>query len=170
MFMHGGFAHIFFNMFSLFMFGTLVERTIGSKKFLYLYFISGLGAVALHFGVMWAEIGILNHQISLGSASALQTYAQLKSTPVVGASGAIYGLLISYALLYPDNRLTLIFPPITMKAKTWVIIFAVIELFSGISGWADGVAHFAHLGGMLFAWVLIRYWRKKGVLFMDYRG
>ena len=170
MFMHGGFAHIFFNMFSLFMFGTLVERTIGSKKFLYLYFISGLGAVALHFGVMWAEIGILNHQISLGSASALQTYAQLKSTPVVGASGAIYGLLISYALLYPDNRLTLIFPPITMKAKTWVIIFAVTELFSGISGWADGVAHFAHLGGMLFAWVLIRYWRKKGVLFMDYRG
>ena len=170
MFMHGGFAHIFFNMFSLYMFGTLVERTIGSKKFLYLYFISGLGAVALHFGAMWAEIGILNHQIAQGSSSALQTYAQLGRTPVVGASGAIYGLLISYALLYPENRLTLIFPPISMKARTWVIIFAVIELFSGITGWADGVAHFAHLGGMLFGWALIRYWRKKGVLFLDYRG
>ena len=118
----------------------------------------------------WAEIGILEHQIADGSSAALQTYAQLKRTPIVGASGAIYGLLISYALLYPDNRLTLIFPPITMKARTWVIIFAVIELFSGITGWADGVAHFAHLGGMLFGWALIRYWRKKGVLFLDYRG
>ena len=170
MFMHGGFAHIFFNMFSLYMFGTLVERTIGSKKFLSLYFICGLGAVALHFGAMWAEIGILEHQIANGSSTALQTYASIKSIPVVGASGAIYGLLISYALLYPENRLTLIFPPITMKARTWVIIFAVIELFAGIRGLADGVAHFAHLGGMLLGWMMIRYWKKRGTLFFDYRG
>ena len=89
---------------------------------------------------------------------------------MVGASGAIYGLLISYALLYPESRLTLIFPPITMKARTWVIIFAVIELFAGIRGLADGVAHFAHLGGMLLGWMMIRYWKKRGTLFFDYRG
>ncbi|MGM9753327.1 MAG: rhomboid family intramembrane serine protease [Candidatus Cryptobacteroides sp.] len=170
MFLHGSFFHIFFNMFALFTFGTVVERTIGTRKFLILYFVAGLGAVALHFGAMNLELGILRAQMAKGAAGALQTYAQLKITPTVGASGAIYGLLLSYALLYPQNKLTLIFPPITMSAKVWVIVFAVIELFVGISGWSDGVAHFAHLGGMLFAWLLILWWKKKHTLFDDYIG
>ncbi len=92
-------------------------------------------------------------------------------TPTLGASGAIYGLLITYAMLFPDARLSLIFLPFTsMSSKTWIIIFAVIELVTGITGTIDGIAHFAHLGGMLFGWLLIRYWRKKGTLFNDYYG
>lgn len=168
MFMHGGFWHILFNMWALYMFGSAVERTIGSKKMLYLYFVAGLGAVALHFGTMYLEELYFLGQLEDGVASAGQKYALLKNTPTVGASGAIYGLLISYALLYPKSRLTLIFPPISMSAKTWVIIFAVIELFTGIKGVTDGVAHFAHLGGMLFGWMMISYWKKKGTLYSDY--
>ena len=168
MFMHGGWAHIFFNMWALIMFGSAVEQTIGSKKMLWLYFVAGLGAVALHFGVMHLECNILENQIMSGVAGAAESYARLKATPTVGASGAIYGLLMSYALLYPQRRLTLIFPPISMKAMTWIIVFAVIELFLGVKGVADGVAHFAHLGGMLFGWLMIRYWRKKGTLFNEY--
>ena len=163
MFMHGGWAHIFFNMWALIMFGSAVEQTIGI-----LYLVAGLGAVALHFGTMYLECIYFENQMEAGVLSAAQSYAALKLTPTVGASGAIYGLLMSYALLYPQNRLTLIFPPISMKAMTWVIIFAVIELFVGIRGIADGVAHFAHLGGMLFGWLMIRYWKKKGTLFSDY--
>ena len=168
MFMHGGFWHIFFNMWALIMFGSAVEQTIGSRKMLWLYFVAGLGAVALHFGTMYLEGLYLEHQIEAGVASAAKSYAVLKSTPTVGASGAIYGILMSYALLYPQRRLTLIFPPISMKAMTWVIVFAVIELFLGIRGITDGVAHFAHLGGMLFGWLMIRYWRQKGTLFNEY--
>jgi len=168
MFMHGGWAHIFFNMWALIMFGSAVEQTIGSRKMLILYFVAGLGDVALHFGTMYLECLYFENQMAEGVLSAGQSYARLKLTPTVGASGAIYGLLMSYALLYPQNRLTLIFPPISMKAMTWVIIFGVIELFVGIRGVADGVAHFAHLGGMLFGWLMIRYWKKKGTLFNEY--
>ena len=168
MFMHGNFWHLFFNMYSLFIFGSAVERSIGTKKFLILYFVAGFGAVALHFGVMNIQTAVLASQVSKGVEGALQTYASIKGIPTVGASGAIYGLLLSYALLYPQNRLTLIFPPITLSAKTWVLIFAAIELFTGISGFSDGVAHFAHLGGMLFAWGLIAYWKKKRCLYDDY--
>ena len=168
MFMQGGFWHIFFNMCALIMFGSAVEQTIGSKKMLKLFFVAGLGAVALHFGTMYLEGNILEKQVMSGVAGAAESYARLKATPTVGASGAIYGILMSYALLYPQRRLTLIFPPISMKAMTWIIVFAVIELFLGVKGVADGVAHFAHLGGMLFGWLMIRYWRKKGTLFNEY--
>lgn len=159
MFMHGGFWHIFFNMYSLLMFGSILERSLGPKKFLIFYFVTGLGAVALHTGVEWmqARVFIAN--------SAAQAYQQLLVTPTLGASGAIYGVLIGFAMLYPQARLTLIFPPIPMTAKWLVIIFAAIELFSGINGIQDGVAHFAHLGGMLFGWLLIRWWRKHGKLY-----
>ena len=165
MFMHGGFWHIFFNMYALLMFGSIVEKVIGSRKFLIYYFVCGLGAVALHLGVQAIQASVYMTQIAENSKSAIAAYQALKMTPTVGASGAIYGLLIAYAMLFPDARLTLIFPPITMSAKTWVIVFAVIELFTGVSGLASGIAHFAHLGGMLFGWLLIRYWRKKGTLF-----
>ena len=154
MFMHGGIWHLFFNMFALYTFGSPVERTIGTKKFLILYFVAGFGAAAMHFGVMNLQLATLEAKMAEGSSAALQTYATLKSIPTVGASGAIYGLLISYALLYPQSRLT--------------IIFALIELFTGIHGLDDGVAHFAHLGGMLFGWLLILYWRKRKTLFDDY--
>ena len=159
MFMHGGFWHIFFNMYSLLMFGSIHERSLGPKKYLIFYFVTGLGAVALHTGVEWLQARVF---IANGIA---QAYQQLLVTPTLGASGAIYGLLIGFAMLYPQARLTLIFPPIPMTAKWLVIIFAAIELFSGINGIQDGVAHFAHLGGMLFGWLLIRWWRKHGKLY-----
>lgn len=159
MFMHGGFWHIFFNMYSLLMFGSILERSLGPKKFLIFYFVTGLGAVALHTGVEWMQARVF---IANGAA---QAYQQLLVTPTLGASGAIYGVLIGFAMLYPQARLTLIFPPIPMTAKWLVIIFAAIELFSGINGIQDGVAHFAHLGGMLFGWLLIRWWRKHDKLY-----
>lgn len=159
MFMHGGFWHIFFNMYSLLMFGSILERSLGTKKYLIFYFVTGLGAAALHTGVEWLQARVF---IANGIA---QAYQQLLVTQTLGASGAIYGVLIGFAMLYPQARLTLIFPPIPMTAKWLVIIFAAIELFSGINGIQDGVAHFAHLGGMLFGWLLIRWWRKQGKLY-----
>lgn len=159
MFMHGGFWHIFFNMYSLLMFGSILERSLGPKKFLIFYFVTGLGAVALHTGVEWMQARVF---IANGAVDA---YQRLLMTPTLGASGAIYGVLIGFAMLYPQARLTLIFPPIPMTAKWLVIIFAAIELFSGINGIQESVAHFAHLGGMLFGWLLIRWWRKHGKLY-----
>lgn len=159
MFMHGGFWHIFFNMYSLLMFGSILERSLGPKKFLIFYFVTGLGAVALHTGVEWMQARVF---IANGAVDA---YQRLLVTPTLGASGAIYGILIGFAMLYPQARLTLIFPPIPMTAKWLVIIFAAIELFSGINGIQESVAHFAHLGGMLFGWLLIRWWRKHGKLY-----
>lgn len=146
MFVHGGWAHIIFNMYSLFIFGCVVERVIGSKKFIWFYMICGLGAALFH--IFTCMIGGINI-----------------NTPTVGASGAIYGVLIAYAMLFPDSRLTLIFPPISLSAKSWVLIFLAIDLFTGVTGTADGVAHFAHLGGALIGWLLIFQWKKRGVLF-----
>ncbi len=159
MFMHGGIWHIFFNMYTLLMFGIVLENRIGSQKFLIFYFVTGLGAVALHTGVQWLQV---QYFLKAGSMAA---YTSILSTPTLGASGAIYGVLIGYAMCYPDSRLTLLFPPVTLTAKWFVIIFAVIELFTGISGLHDGVAHFAHLGGMLFGWLLIRWWKRQGKLY-----
>ena len=165
MFMHGGWWHIFFNMYTLFIFGSVLERIIGEKKFLIFYFVCGLGAAALHTGVEYLQAQSYMAQIAQGNTAAMQAYQTLKMTPTVGASGAIYGLLIGYAMLFPNAQLTLVFPPITLTAKWWIIIFAVIELVTGVTGMAAGIAHFAHLGGMLFGFLLIRYWKKKGTLF-----
>lgn len=165
MFMHGNFMHIFFNMYALWIFGSVVERMIGSRKFLIFYLVCGLGAAALHMGVNFLEAQNFLAQIADGSTLAAQSYMRLKMTPTVGASGAIYGILIAYAMLFPQSRLTLIFPPISLKARTWVLIFVGIELLTGITGTADGVAHFAHLGGMLVGFLLVSFWRKKGTLF-----
>ena len=96
---------------------------------------------------------------------AMAAYQSLKLTPTVGASGAIYGVLMGYAMLYPDSVLTLLFPPVSLKAKWFVIIFAVIELVTGVFSIGGGIAHFAHLGGLLFGWLLILYWKKKGRLY-----
>ena len=162
MFMHGSFWHIFFNMYTLFIFGSVVERILGSKKFLFFYFVCGLGAAALHMGVQYIE---MQSFLSSESMVAVQSIAQLKLTPTVGASGAIYGVLIGYAMLFPDSKMTLLFPPVTLSAKGMVIVFALIELFTGVTGLASGVAHFAHLGGMLIGWLAIIWWRRRGVLF-----
>ena len=158
MFMHGGFWHILFNMYTLVMFGMVVERALDTKKFLILYFVAGLGAVALHTGVEWLEA---RHMMSVGNASGIM---DLYRTPIVGASGAIYGVLVAFAMLYPQARMTLIFPPVTLDAKWMVTIFIGIELFTGITGTQMGIAHFAHLGGALFGFLLIFYWRKSGKL------
>ena len=165
MFMHGGFWHIFFNMYTLLIFGCVVERIIGSKKFLLFYFICGLGAVALHLGVEYLQMQSYMQGAALGNATAIQNIAMIKNTPTVGASGAIYGVLMGYAMLFPESRMTLLFPPITLSAKWMVVAFAVIELLTGVSGLASGIAHFAHLGGMLIGWLMILSWRKRGVLF-----
>ena len=153
MFMHGGFWHLFFNMYTLLMFGAPVERAIGERKFLIFYFICGFGAMALHWGVQWCQL-----HLAAGMA------ADILSIPTVGASGAIYGVLIAFAMLYPDATLVLLFPPIPLKAQWWVLIFAGIEVVTGITGTMDGIAHFAHLGGMLIGFLLMLYWRKSGKL------
>ena len=165
MFMHGGFFHIFLNMFSLVMFGSMLERMLGTRKFLVFYFVCGLGAMAIHLGVEALQASAYMDRIADGSQQAMAAYQVLKNTPTVGASGAVYGLLIGYAILFPDARLTLIFPPITMKSRTWVLIFVALELLQGLTGTGSDIAHFAHLGGMLFGWILITYWRKRGKLF-----
>lgn len=169
MFMHGNFWHILFNMYTLYIFGCVVENVIGSKKFLVYYFICGLGAVALHLGVEYLQMQSWMHDAAAGSAVATQKIAMLKATPTVGASGAIYGVLLAYAMLFPTSKLTLLFPPVTLSAKWMVIIFVGIELITGVTGTANGVAHFAHLGGILFGYLLILYWRKHGRLFDKYR-
>ena len=153
MFMHGGFWHILFNMYTLVMFGSVVERALGTKDYIIFYLITGLGAVALHTGVEWLEITYLG-----GSLTAAMV------TPMVGASGAIYGVLVAFAMLYPSARMTLIFPPITLDAKWWVGIFVALELLLGITGSQVSIAHFAHLGGALFGFLMIRHWKRKGSL------
>ena len=177
MFMHGGFWHLFFNMYTLFIFGMAVERTIGERKFLIFYFVCGLGAAALHMGVQALQASALLNQmadagtdaaLAAGTSKALaaaKSYAELKLTPTVGASGAIYGVLLGYAFLYPDNQMTLLFPPVTLSAKWMVLIFLGIELLTGVTGTLDGVAHFAHLGGALFGWLMMIWWKKSGSLY-----
>ena len=144
MFMHGGFGHLFFNMYTLYIFGSVLERVWGTKKFLLFYFVTGVGAALVHIVVQY-----------LTGSFAL----------TVGASGAIYGILTGYAMLYPDSVLTLLFPPISLKAKWFVLIFAGIELLLGVTGTQAGVAHFAHLGGLIFGLLLMLYWKKKHRLY-----
>lgn len=168
MFMHGGFWHIFFNMYTLFIFGSVLERVWGTKKFLIYYFVTGLGAAAVHTGVEWIQMTHWMSQAAEGSIAAQASIHALKMTPTVGASGAIYGLLMGYAMLYPDAIMSLIFPPISMKAKWFVLIFAAIELFTGVTGTGGGIAHFAHLGGLIFGFILLMYWKKTRRLYTHY--
>ena len=168
MFMHGGFWHILFNMYTLYIFGSALERVWGPKKFLIFYFVTGIGAAAIHTGVEWIQMQSWITQAAEGSQSALVSIHQLKMTPSLGASGAIYGVLMGYALLYPDSMLVLFFPPIPIKAKWMVLIFAAIELVTGVTGTGGGIAHFAHLGGLIFGFILIRFWKKKGTLYNRY--
>ena len=168
MFMHGGFWHLFFNMYTLYIFGSVLERVWGTKKFLIFYFITGLGAALVHTGVEWMQMQYWMSQAAEGNMAAMNSIHSLKMTPTVGASGAIYGVLMGYAMLYPDSVLTLIFPPVSLKAKWFVLIFAGIELLTGVTGTGGGIAHFAHLGGLIFGFLLILYWKKKHTLYSRY--
>ena len=161
MFMHDGFFHIFFNMYTLVMFGMVVERVLGTKRFLILYAITGFGAVALHTGVEFLQV----QQLLTEYPGTNPLYIYNSIPHVLGASGAVYGVLVAFAMLYPQARMTLIFPPVTLDAKWMVIIFIGIELLTGITGTQMGVAHFAHLGGALFGWLTILYWKKRGNLY-----
>lgn len=168
MFLHGGFGHLFFNMYALFIFGSVLERVWGVKKFLLFYFVTGIGAAAVHIGVQWIQMQAYMNAAAEGSMAAIQSIHALKMTPTVGASGAIYGVLMGYAMLYPDSVLTLLFPPVSLKAKWFVLIFAGIELALGVFGTRAGIAHFAHLGGLIFGFILIMYWKKRHMLYSRY--
>jgi len=166
-FMHGNFAHLLFNMYALWMFGSVLEHLWGPKKFLLYYLVTGLGAAAIHMGVQWIEAALLVKNINqngIEAIGALTNYRILMNTPTVGASGAVYGILLAYGLLFPNNKLQIIFLPVVLKAKYFVIIFAVIELILGLVG-GGNIAHFAHLGGMIFGFILIRYWKKRNRLY-----
>jgi membrane associated rhomboid family serine protease len=149
MFMHADMGHLLFNMLTLFFLGQWVERLWGGRKFLFYYIFCGLGAAATHLAFMYYEINFL------GNVNAM-------NIPVLGASGAVYGVLIAFAILFPNQRLMLLFPPIPIKAKYLAIGLICIDLFFGVSGMGSNIAHFAHLGGALFGFLLIRYWYKFG--------
>lgn len=167
LFMHGGFWHLLFNMYALWMFGSILENIWGTKKFLLYYFVTGLGAAFLHMGVQWIEVSNVMKTIeenAAGAAAAVAKYRLIMGTPTVGASGAIYGILLAFGLLFPNNELRFVFTPISFKAKYWVIGFAALELILGVVG-KGNIAHFAHLGGMLFGFLLILYWKKRHKLY-----
>lgn len=159
MFMHGGFWHLLFNMYTLAIFGTVLERQWGANKFLLFYFVTGIGAAICHNLVLHLQI---SHALAGGD---MMTAASIMRIPTVGASGAIYGVLLGYGMLFPNSILQLIFPPVSLKAKWFVLIFAGIELLTGLTGMGGGIAHFAHLGGMLFGLILILYWKKKNRMY-----
>ena len=165
MFMHGGFWHLFFNMYTLWIFGSQLERVWGAKKFLLFYFVTGLGAALVHTGVEWLQMQNWLAEAADGSYAAQLSIRALKMTPTVGASGAIYGVLMGYAMLYPDAVMALVFPPIAMKAKWFVLIFGAIELLTGVTETGGNIAHFAHLGGLIFGYLLMMYWRKSHTLY-----
>ena len=165
MFMHGGFTHILFNMYTLYIFGCVLERVWGSQKFLFYYFVTGIGAALLHMGVMYLQLRGYIADFNAGDMFAQSSIQSILVTPTVGASGAIYGLLLAYGMLFPDNNMQLIFPPVALKAKWFVIIFGALELLLGLSGRGGDVAHFAHLGGMIFGFFLILYWKKNNRMY-----
>lgn len=167
MFMHASIEHIFFNMFALWMFGCVVENVWGPKKFLFYYISCGVGAGLIQeiaqFGSLYmlASEQIPGFTISNIIEVAHNSSAVLNQWTTVGASGAIYSILLAFGMLFPEERI-FIFPlPIPIKAKWFVCIYIVIELFSALATTNDSVAHFAHLGGMLFGYIMIRYWRNN---------
>ncbi len=166
MFMHGGFTHLFFNMFALFMFGKVLEYVWGSKRFLIYYLATGIGAAFVQELVQYIYFDTqLSHysNVNIGGGVIVPMLQYLNVWTTVGASGSIYGILLAFAMTFPNERLFVIPFPFPIKAKYFVLIFGALELVTGLSPHAgDNVAHFAHLGGMLFGIILILVWRKKG--------
>ena len=176
MFAHGGWSHIFFNMFALWMFGCIVERTWGARKVLFYYIACGIGAGLVQELAQMVQFYLLATE-QIPGFSLSQTMLVVKANAMflnawttVGASGAIYGILLAFGMLYPEERL-FIFPlPVPIKAKWLVLIYAAIELFMAFSTTGDGVAHLAHLGGMVVGFFLIRYWRRHPDINYNRRG
>ena len=185
MFMHGGYMHILFNMFTLYSFGPVLERTLGDRKYVILYFVSGLGAFFLFNA--WNFIEVQQIQASLesfgfdlngflqgenavfkGSSEAIMTQRELIgnlqsiiNTPMVGASGAIFGVIAAFATLYPDAEIGIMFIPIPVKVKYVLPIIVVGSIFLGVNGNAGGIAHLAHVGGAITGFLLALYWKKN---------
>ncbi len=205
MFMHAGLSHLFFNMFALWMFGRSLELLWGSRRFLFFYLFTALGAMGLHLLVSFIEISHMQREInaifSANDPQALLAYVQQHAAPyldqiwskglqdwlahpesrhlmlqcqglmhdliqfrmdipTIGASGAVYGVLMGFALCFPNAYIYLLFPPMRLRTKWFVAIYALLELYLGFTQPGSHVAHFAHIGGMLFAYLLILYWRK----------
>ena len=163
MFLHGGFTHILFNMFALWMFGSVIERVWGPKKFLFYYICCGVGAgftQELVQYITYSMEGIAAYQYVNASGVQMTTDAYINLWTTIGASGAVYGILLAFGMIFPNERLFIIPFPFPIKAKWLIVGYIAIELFSAMSGPGDGVAHMAHLGGMLFGFLLIRYWQK----------
>ena len=175
MFMHGGIWHLFFNMFALYMFGGVLESVWGPKRFLIYYFVCGLGAAFTHETVIYFQYHKLLSLVSPEQLSDVlqnayriilegRTESGIQSiliTPTVGASGAIFGVLLAFGVLFPNTQLMLLFPPIPIRAKYFVILYGALELWMAITQPGGNIAHAAHLGGMLFGYILIIYWRKN---------
>jgi membrane associated rhomboid family serine protease len=185
MFMHGGFAHILFNMYALWAFGSPLEIIWGKQRFLLFYFLSGIGAGAIYTLVNYYQFNNLyNEALAAGvTASDIQRFFEegtynsslvpeklanslyyLYQVPAVGASGAIYGVLVAFGMLFPNAKLALIFLPVPIAAKYFIPILIALDLFSGITGvsiFGGGIAHFAHIGGAIIGFLLMWYWRKN---------
>lgn len=166
MFLHGGLMHLFANMFALYMFGRQLEWDLGSKRFLIYYMVCGIGAGLLHMGVSWVEIASLQSEYdATGSMTVAQQFIARSNTPTVGASGAVFGILLAFGVMHPNARIMLLFPPIPFKAKYFVLGYGVLELALGITKTASNVAHFAHVGGMLWGFLLLWMWKKQGKIY-----
>ena len=179
MFMHAGFWHIFFNMYALYIFGQVLENVWGPKRFFIYYMVCGLGAALTHetvIGFQYAHLvqsldpDSLNHVLNQGynlfregklfQDPDMQKLQLLLNTPTIGASGAVFGILLAFGVLFPNTQLMLIIPPLPIKAKYFVIAYGGIELYLALTQPGSNIAHAAHLGGMLFGYLLLRYWRK----------
>jgi len=163
MFMHANLQHIFFNMFAVWMFGRTLEQVLGPKRFLIYYMVCGIGAGLVQELVQYIQYVMeLSHYDGVNTGLGVIPMAEfLNMMTTVGASGAVYGILLAFGMLFPESKM-FVFPiPFPIKAKFFVIGYAVIELFAGFGSSGDGIAHFAHLGGMIFGFLLIMYWRKK---------
>jgi len=187
MFMHADYMHIFFNMFALYSFGSILEVHWGAKRFINFYLITGLGALGLQWAVQAFEVyqitgSVLNpNAVTIDLASEMinlnikglsvpdaNTLMGIYSGPMVGASGAIFGLLVAFGMLYPNVELYIMFIPVPVKAKYIIPVYIVIELFLGVAKFqGDSVAHYAHLGGALIGFILVKLWRNKNT-FYDY--
>lgn len=138
MFLHGSLSHLIFNLLALWMFGVAIENLWGTRRFVFYYFATGIGAGLLQLLLSWSN------------------------SPIIGASGAVYGILLAFGMTFPERIIMLLFPPIPIKAKYFVFGYGAIELFNGVFSSNSGIAHFAHLGGMLVGWVIIRVWQVQG--------
>lgn len=179
MFMHGGIWHLFFNMYALYIFGQVLEQVWGPKRFFIYYMVCGLGAAFIHETVILIQYGRIINLISpdqlelvlsegaayfregkVFSDDTMKSLQLLLNTPTVGASGAVFGILLAFGVLFPNTQLMLLIPPIPIRAKYFVLIYGGIELYLAVTQPGSNIAHAAHLGGMLFGYILIRYWRK----------